>query len=302
MSRRDFSILAVVCLIWGSNFVVTKLLLGSPGDADAMPPLFLAALRFTGVALVLLPLLWPIPRRLGLVTAYGLAVGAGHFAFLYMGLQLTSPSTAAIVFPMYLPMTAVMSFMFLGEQITRTRIIGIGVAAVGVVLVGLKPGGLVLSAGVILILGACLAGAASAVLNRALKDDLKPMQSQAWTGLVSLAPLWVLTFMFETGQGQALAMRGPLFYLFLAHVILIVGIVGHSAFFYVMSRNDATLVTPLTLMAPLWGVFFGLTLLGDPLTWQLAVGGALVLAGVIPIALETPKSMARAIAAEAAAR
>ena len=55
---------------------------------------------------------------------------------------------------------------------------------------------------------------------------------------------------------------------------------GHGSFYFLLRRYDASLIAPMTLMAPLIGVICGVVLLGDPVTWQLVLGGLLALAGV----------------------
>jgi len=67
--------------------------------------------------------------------------------------------------------------------------------------------------------------------------------------------------------------------------VLGVSIFAHSAFYTLVKRHDVSLLSPLTLMTPLWGVVFGVTLLGEPFTWKLVIGGAVSLAGVFLIAI-----------------
>jgi O-acetylserine/cysteine efflux transporter len=48
-----------------------------------------------------------------------------------------------------------------------------------------------------------------------------------------------------------------------------------------VSRYPVTSLSPITLLSPLFGVFFGVTLLDDQLTWRMLLGGAITLAGVL---------------------
>ncbi|HEX8665805.1 MAG TPA: hypothetical protein VF744_17460, partial [Beijerinckiaceae bacterium] len=52
MLPRDFVLLLVVCLVWASNFVVSKLAV----SALSVPPLFFSAARLGVVLLCVLPL------------------------------------------------------------------------------------------------------------------------------------------------------------------------------------------------------------------------------------------------------
>jgi O-acetylserine/cysteine efflux transporter len=51
-----------------------------------------------------------------------------------------------------------------------------------------------------------------------------------------------------------------------------------------------SLVSPITLLAPVLGVVFGVTLWGDELTARIIIGGLMTLAGVLVIALRKPPS------------
>ena len=68
-------------------------------------------------------------------------------------------------------------------------------------------------------------------------------------------------------------------------------IFGHGSFYYLLRRYDASLIAPMTLMGPLIGVILGVVLLGDPVTWQLIVGGLLALAGVGVVAARRAKTV-----------
>ena len=76
MSLRDFGLLALVCLVWASNNIVSKYVVSHLGS----PPLFYATARFAVVAIATLPWLLPMPRpRLRLITV-ALLMGGGNFA------------------------------------------------------------------------------------------------------------------------------------------------------------------------------------------------------------------------------
>ena len=83
--------LAVVA-VWGTNFVVIKLALGT------LPPLLLAWLRF---AFALLPAALFIRRPAvpwRLLAAYGVLIGAGQFGLLYVAVGgHISPGLASLV-------------------------------------------------------------------------------------------------------------------------------------------------------------------------------------------------------------
>ena len=69
---------------------------------------------------------------------------------------------------------------------------------------------------------------------------------------------------------------------------------GHSAFYTLLKKYDVSLLSPLTLMTPIWGVIFGIVLLNEPLTWRLILGAVISLSGVLVIALRPNEKMPEA--------
>ncbi len=287
MPMRDLLLLAGVCLAWGFNFAVTKWALSGWGGAfEGAPAFFFAFLRFLGVLLILAPFfLRRIPPRFGWVLAYGVCLGALHFGFLFSALKVTNPTTVAVVFPIYVPMTTALSVLFLGEVVRWRRGFGIAMAVLGVVVIGAGGGDSVaMGLGVVLVLGAALFAAVGSVLNRRIGADLGAFEAQAWVAVISLLPLGALTFFFESGQWAALQEGGWRLWLSILYIVVPVSIVGHGVFYGLLTRNPATVVTPLSLMAPVLGVVFGVTLVGDALTMNMIIGGAVVIAGAALVA------------------
>ncbi|MFP5469347.1 MAG: EamA family transporter, partial [Alphaproteobacteria bacterium] len=57
-------------------------------------------------------------------------------------------------------------------------------------------------------------------------------------------------------------------------------LIGHAGMYYLLQRYEVTQTAPLTLLSPVWGVVFGVTLLGDTITTRIILGGAMTLIGV----------------------
>ncbi|MCG8442848.1 MAG: DMT family transporter [Caulobacterales bacterium] len=302
MSGRDFLLLFLVCLVFGLNFPVSKFVLTGADGLGGLPPFFFAGLRMALIAALLAPLLARRPPRMGLVAMYAALHGAVHFTLLYIGVQLTSASLAAVVFPVYVPVATVLSILFLNDRVGPVRGAGIAAALAGVAVLGFDAGSVELSLGVWAVAGAAVAAGAASVLNRRLGDALGPMQSQAWVGVLSCVPLLALSFVFESGQLTALAEGGLPLYAAIAYTLGPVSVFGHAALFFILSRNSPTIVSPLTLMATGWGVAFSVWLMGDPLTWRLLIGGGLTVVGVLTVLWREPGEKAKAVLSEESAR
>ena len=152
MSLRDFGLLALVCLVWASNNIVSKYAVSHL----ATPPLFYAAARFAVVAIATLPWLLPMPRpRLRLI-AVALLMGGGNFALVFIGLKYATPSSVAVVSQLGVPITTLLSVVMLGEQIHWRRALGIALTFAGVLVVMWSSVGFKASAGLLNVVASCL--------------------------------------------------------------------------------------------------------------------------------------------------
>ncbi|ASK90123.1 DMT family transporter [Sphingorhabdus sp. SMR4y] len=280
MRARDFLLLVLICLIWASNNVLSKIIV----DDWAVPPVFYAALRFAVVALVMLPWLLPMPRPAWRILLIGSLMGGGNFALLFIGLQTTSPSSAAIILQLGVPFTLLLSVIMLGERIHWRRGAGIALTLLGVMLVIWRPEGLTLSTGLWFVAAAAFAGSAGAVLMKRV-DNVTPFRFQAWVGLVSVITLTLCSALFEEGQwSAAMAVGWPLAgaVLFTA---LIVSVGAHSAYYSLIRKYEANLLAPLTLITPLATIGLGVWITNDEFDLRMALGAALAIGGVLIVAL-----------------
>ena len=137
MALRDFALLVVICLVWASNNIISKIVVAEWG----VPPLFYALVRFALVAAATLPWLLPAPRPMWRLIAVASLMGGGNFALLFIGLKTASPSAAAVVLQLGVPMTTVLSMLMLGEKVRWRRGIGIALTLIGALLVMYNPDG-----------------------------------------------------------------------------------------------------------------------------------------------------------------
>ena len=135
-TRSAAVLLAGVVLAWGTNWPVTKMIV------QDVPPLWATALRCMIAAAVLAPLLWVqgnfiVPRRgdLPVVFCTSILHLVAFSALVAAGLQFV-PAGRAIVLGYTTPLwVAIGAAMFLSEEITRRRAIGIGFGLAGLAVI-----------------------------------------------------------------------------------------------------------------------------------------------------------------------
>ncbi|MEH6409888.1 MAG: DMT family transporter, partial [Hyphomonas sp.] len=237
-----------------------------------------------GVALFLIPFLRPKPADLRMLFVIALLIGSVNFALLFMGLQNAEASAAAVTGQLGVPISTLMSMAFLGETIGWRRGLGIMLAFAGVVLIAVDPGSFGVSVGLLYIVASAVIGSAGGILMKRMKP-VSGLQLQAWVGLFSFLPLFLVSGLFESNQVERYMAGG--WPVILASLFAIVGvsIFGHAAFYTLIKKYDVSLLSPLTLMTPIWGVIFGIVLLNEPITARLVLGSVISLSGVFVIAV-----------------
>ena len=277
---RDLLLVTLICLAWAGNF------LASASALKHFPPVVFTALRLLVVLLFLLRWLKPVPvdmrARLLLVA---LCNGALHFGFNFWAIAAAADiSSVAISLQSYIPMTALLAWWLLGERPTRSAALGIAIAFSGVVLLGFDP--LVLDAPK--ALGLSLMAAAWLALGTTLLRTLKGMhtfQLQAWTAAISIPPL-LLAAWFSTPMSWSLFTDASwLDWSGVLYSAVAASLVGHGLLFVLLQRHPVAQVTPMLLLTPVFAVALGVLVWGDRPGPRLLIGGALVLSGVLLVAI-----------------
>ncbi|MGB6318802.1 MAG: DMT family transporter [Litorimonas sp.] len=273
MTGRDFSILMLCCLAWGGNFVVSAWVVGS----NPVPPFMLALFR-AGFLLVAMGyfLFKPLPQNFGRLLLVCLCVGPLHLGFLYTGLQTAPASAASIISQSLIPLSTILSVLFLKERIGWVRSSAIGVALLGVMIMIYQPGALSVDRGLALLLGAYVSLAIGSVLMRTV-PDVDWRQYIAWTAVLLFAMSAVATSLFETGHAEAWRVAGWKLVAGALYAALLVSAFAHGQYFRLLQTYEVSTVIPLTLMTTLWACLLGVLLLGETLYPRYLVGAALIL-------------------------
>ena len=128
LSWRDTLLAVAIVFVWGTNFVVIRL------GLDALPPLFLATLRFVFV-FAPAALFLPRPRSVGEsqsdqkyvawsnLAIYGICIGLLQFGMLFIAMNgHISPGLASLVVQMQVFFTIGLAMWRTGERIKPHQI------------------------------------------------------------------------------------------------------------------------------------------------------------------------------------
>jgi O-acetylserine/cysteine efflux transporter len=264
---------AVVVLIWGLNFVVGKV-----GVAQ-FPPLFMMAMRFSLVALLLSPFLRRPGRPFGLVVALGVVFGGFHFGLLFAGLKGVDAGVAAVAMQLGVPFSALLAAVFFHERLGAGQLAGMLIAISGVGLLAGAPrqGSSLLHVGMLVC--ASFAWAVGGVLVKRLAG-VPVFVLNAWVALLAAPQLLAASLALERGQRASVAAADLRGWGALLYTAVGASIVAYGLWYRLLARYDIGRVVPLTLLAPVLAVALAALLLGEPVTPRLLLGGGLVIGGV----------------------
>ncbi|MFO1371245.1 MAG: EamA family transporter [Candidatus Competibacteraceae bacterium] len=267
---------------WAFNFIV-----GKAGVTQFQPFLF-TALRFAILLLALLPFLRWIPGRMRSVLGTALVLGVLHFSLIFAGLKASGDiSSVAIASQLYIPFSALLAVVWLGETLDRRRLVGITLACGGVLVIGFDPVVFQHLDALRLIAAGAMAMAVATIQMRQLRG-VSVFVLQAWIALCATPALALLSLLFETGQLTALLTANGLELAAPLYSAIGASLVGHGIVYYLLGRYPVSVTTPLMLLTPPLAVAFGVWLWGDVLTWKLLLGGGMTLAGIAAITIVTP--------------
>ncbi len=278
----------LLCAIWGSQQVAIKL------AAPDLAPIYQVSLRSGLSALLLVAFtLWrrePLGHRGTLWP--GVAAGAlfaGEFLFVAEGLRRTSASHMAVFIYTAPVFTALGLHLTLpSERLRAHQWAGIGLPSAGIAVAfggdaGPGAGGLTGAALLGDLLGIC-AGAAWGATTVVIRTTALSEAPAALALLYQLlgAFLVLLPVALLGDQAARLAFT-PAAVASLAFQGVVVSFASYLAWFWMLRRYLATGLSVFSFMTPIFGVTFGVLILGEPLTAPFVAGAALVLAGIVTV-------------------
>ncbi len=277
MQPKDLLLALVVIIVWGMNFVVIRI------GLDGMPPMLLGALRFLLAAFpaVLFIKRPQIPLRW--LLAYGLTISLGQFAFLFSAMTIGMPAgLASLVLQSQAFFTLLFAVMLLGERFRLINLVGLLVAAGGLLLIGAQGDGLMTVAGFVLTLCAAAMWAMGNIVTRKL-GKVNLIGLVVWGSLVPPLPFFALSWFLEGPEAIESALRGFNFNSMLVLVYLAFGatILGYGLWSRLLSRYPASQVAPFSLLVPVVGISSAALLLDEHLSNLQLLGALIVMLGLL---------------------
>ncbi|MBG51060.1 MAG: DMT family transporter [Alphaproteobacteria bacterium] len=282
MSREHTAFMVLINLIWGFALVAGKVSL------EHFPPFLFAGLRFALIVMVLFPFLKVLRGRMKEVIIIALCAGPIGFGLFFLGLANADASVVAVVGQLGVPISAIMSVIFLKEEIHWRRWLGIVLSFGGIMIISFDPAVFTFITGILFIVASAFVGSIGTIFQRRIKN-VGVFEMQAWVAAIAAPFMLGASLAFESNQWELMQSASLLAWSGIFYVAFASSLVGHAGIYYLLQRYEVSQTAPLTLMAPLFTVVFGVTLLDDTLTWRMALGGAVALTGVLIVNVRSAK-------------
>ncbi|MEL0629536.1 EamA family transporter [Psychromonas aquatilis] len=276
MKRNDLILGVLVMVVWGLNFSVIKL------GVNEINPLLLTALRFT---LATFPAIFFVKRPnvswLYLI-AYGWLFAIGIWGMATWSIQAgLSAGMASVLLQMNVVFGLFLGYFLLKETLSINKIIGSGLAIIGLSLCLTVTDGSVTQSGLILILSAALAWSlASIIVKKAAPKQV--FAFSLWAMACAPIPLFLIVY-FQAGHlpftTLSTQLNGHVIFsvLFQAYPVTLL---GYWIWNRLLVSYPLSTVAPFTLLVPIFGLLGGALFYQEDISAITVVASICVISGV----------------------
>lgn len=264
---------AAAAILWGFTYVLTTTWLPPH-------PLFLAAFRALGGALVLLAIVRCVPPRVwwGRLAVLG-TLNAGLFFGLFFVAATRLPGGVAAIFQALTPLAVIfIAWGILGARPTATKIGSVLLGALGVSLVVLSSNAQLDSLGIAAAIGSMLSIAAGGVLlNKWGQPPMPLLGFTGWQLLIAGVELSLVAAITQDVPAQLNAAN----VLGLGLLAVALTAVPFALWFGAIERAGAVAVAPFMLLVPVTAFVLDALVKGVQPTALQVAGAVLVMGGLI---------------------
>jgi O-acetylserine/cysteine efflux transporter len=273
MNSKQILLALIVPITWGLGFTLAKI------GMEQFPALLIMTIRFGIAGLILVWFTkppWGHMREIFVVALIGSTI---QYGLTYNGLKGIDASTAAILVQLEGPILAIMGTFLLKEKLGLTRLLGMGLAFIGVLIITGEPrlDGHIDSV-LLLITGSAVWAVAQIMISR-LKG-LSGITILAWVAIMATPQMFIASLLIEDGQWLAVTTANFIDWSIILYLALIMTILGYSVWYHLLSSVDVSKVSPFLMLLPITSIIAGMVLLDEKLTTSMVIGGLMIMAGV----------------------
>jgi drug/metabolite transporter (DMT)-like permease len=306
MNIKEWGMFGLLGLIWGSSFLWIRVAMGNQGQpflGIALPagtvvfgPFLLVTMRLffgmLGLAILLRIYRIAIPREPRIIAGFafmGIAYAALPFALVAWGETRIDSGMAAILNGTVPLFTILIAHYWLpDDKITMTRFCGLLIGFAGVAVLVVRDtftltweGNLI---GQLAVLAAAIFYAISSTFSRKFLRGQSPIAQSFVTMFVAEIVMLLAT----VGAEQPVQLPShPLLWFAALWLGLLGSCLAYVLYFSLVNAWGPSRASVVTYIFPVVGLLLGITILGEPADWRLAIGTLLVVSGIIVMNMQS---------------
>lgn len=279
MKRVAFLALAMAGVFWGLGFPLGKLILRETEAAH------MVLLRFAVAALAALPFALRSAKTRALFRSPIVLIAGALYGVAFMvqfeGLAHVSVTLAALLVGA-MPALIAISAKLLGEKVSRASWGGVAAATLGAALIAGKPDGAGSPLGVALSLVALLIFLAWLIVLRRAPKPPNPLAIPAVQMIVAAATVLPIAFIMH---GPPKLDLSPMAWSAIVGQGVLSTLLATAAWQFGAAKIGSASAGVFINIEPLMGAAIGVAMFGDHLTFALAAGGLMIIAGSFAVVL-----------------
>jgi len=279
---KGFAVIVVLAILWGINYPAIKI------SNTGLSPVFTTFLRsliasFLGIIYCII-IKQPLFHK-GILLFHGFVTGmlfGLEFACLYLGMLYTDAARAA-VFVYFSPfVVALGAHFFLKEKLNSLKIFGLFLAFIGVFLVfkdkpSQRSGNLMFLGDILEITAAIFWGTTTLYIKKYLARSVHPINTFLYQLVFSIPIILICAYILEDKwifniNINVLASVG--------YQSIIIAFATYLIWFMLIHRYPVARLSVFTFLTPVFGVLFGVIVLGEKTTAGLILGLICVSIGI----------------------
>jgi drug/metabolite transporter (DMT)-like permease len=281
IDSKGFVAIVILTILWGINYSAIKF------SNTGLSPIFTSFLRsliasFLGIIYCIV-VKEPLFHR-GILLFHGSIVGllfGLEFVCLYLGMLYTDAVRAAVFVYLSPFIVALGAHFFLKERLNFLKIVGLTLAFIGVYLVFRdKPhasGKLMLLGDILEILAALFWGATTLYIKKYLAGKIHPINTFLYQFVFSIPIMFVCAYLIEDKWTFNMNVY---VWVSVAYQSVVVAFASYLVWFMLIHTYPVAKLSVFTFLAPVFGVLFGVIILGEKLTTGLILGLICVSIGI----------------------
>jgi drug/metabolite transporter (DMT)-like permease len=282
MKLKMWSAYIIVCIVWGSTYLAIKV------GVQTIPPFWLAGMRFMVAGLLILGYLKF--KKIALPVGYQNYIPLFIIGFLLLVIgngcvvwseQYISSGFAALLAGTVPLWMALISIIFIKSSEISTRVIlGILLGFTGMLVLvepGIGPFNFVSLKGIFGMLIAAISWSFGSIYTSRIGKRYDALVLAAFEMLFAGPVLLILALCTESFHPVQISLNS---WWALGYLIIFGSCITLSAYAYLMGHGHTPWASTYAYVNPVIAVFLGWLILYEPITWNIWVGGIIILIGI----------------------